>query len=90
MPTLSEAGLKGFNAVQWFGLAAPAGTPPAVIHKLYEATAKALGDADVQAKYKKLAMTPSPSASPEEYTKFVHDEGLRWAKVVKDAHIEAK
>lgn len=90
VPTLSEAGLKGFNAVQWFGLAAPAGTPPAVIHKLYEATAKALGDADVQAKYKKLAMTPSPSASPEEYTKFVHDEGVRWAKVVKDAHIEAK
>jgi tripartite-type tricarboxylate transporter receptor subunit TctC len=82
--------LGGFNAVQWFGLAAPAGTPPAVVRKLFDATVKALNDPDVKAKYTKLAMTPSPSASPAEYTTFVHDEGVRWAKVVKDAHIEAK
>ena len=90
IPTLSEAGLPGFNAVQWFGLAAPAGTPPAIVRKLFDATVKALNDPDVKTRYIKLAMTPDPSTSPEEYTKFVHDEGVRWAKVVKDAHIEAQ
>jgi tripartite-type tricarboxylate transporter receptor subunit TctC len=90
VPTLAEAGLPGFNAVQWFGLAAPAGTPQAIVRKLFDATVKALNDPDVKAHYLKLAMTPEPSASPEQYTKFVHDEGVRWAKVVKDAHITAQ
>jgi tripartite-type tricarboxylate transporter receptor subunit TctC len=90
VPTLAEAGLAGFNAVQWFGLAAPAGTPAPIVKKLFDATVKALNEPDVKAHYSKLAMTPEPSASPEEYAKFVHDEGIRWAKVVKDAHIEAQ
>lgn len=90
VPTLSEAGLPGFDAVQWFGLAAPAGTPSAIVRKLFDATVKALNDPDVKTHYTKLAMTPDPSASPEEYAKFVHAEGVRWGKVVKDAHIEAQ
>jgi tripartite-type tricarboxylate transporter receptor subunit TctC len=89
VPTLSEAGLPGFNAVQWFGLAAPPVTPQAIIRKLFDATVKALNDPEIKARCAKLAMTPDPSASPEDFTKFVHDEGERWAKVAKDAHIEA-
>ena len=90
VPTLAEAGVPGFNAVQWFGIAAPAGTPKAVVDKLHAAIVKALNDPDVQARYKKLAMTPAPSKSPEAYTKFVRAEGARWAKVVKDAHVTAR
>jgi tripartite-type tricarboxylate transporter receptor subunit TctC len=90
IPTLAEQGVTGFNAVQWFGLCAPAGTPPAIIAKLHDAVVKALNDPEVKAKYAKLAMTPEPSASPAAYAKFVHAEGLRWGKVVKDAHITAK
>ncbi len=90
IPTLAEQGVKGFDAVQWFGLCAPAGTPPAIINKLHDAVVKALNDPGVKARYAKLAMTPEPSASPAEYAKFVHDEGVRWAKVVKAAHINAK
>jgi tripartite-type tricarboxylate transporter receptor subunit TctC len=90
IPTLAEQGVTGFNAVQWFGLCAPAGTPPAVIAKLHDAVVKALDDPDVKARYEKLAMTPSPSTSPAAYAKFVHDEGIRWGKVVKAAHITAK
>ena len=89
IPTLAEQGVTGFNAVQWFGLCAPAGTPPAIIKKLHDAVVKALNDPEVKARYAKLAMTPEPSASPAEYAQFVHDEGLRWGKVVKDAHITA-
>jgi tripartite-type tricarboxylate transporter receptor subunit TctC len=90
VPTMAEAGLPGFNAVQWFGLAAPAGTPEPIIRKLFEATVKALNDPEVKARYAKLAMTPEPSGSSQDYAKFVHDEGVRWAKVVKEAHIEAQ
>lgn len=89
IPTLAEAGVPGFNAVQWFGVAAPAGTPHEVIATLYAAITKALNDPKVREQYQKIAMTPTPSASPAAYAKFVHDEGVRWAKVVKDAHIQA-
>ncbi len=90
IPTLAEQGITGFNAVQWFGLCAPSGTPAAIINKLHDAVTKALNDPGVKASYTKLAMTPEPSASPTEYAKFVHDEGVRWEKVVKDANIAAK
>jgi tripartite-type tricarboxylate transporter receptor subunit TctC len=90
VPTLAEAGLPGFDAVQWFGLAAPAGTPPDIVKKLHAAVTTALNDPDVTARYNAIAMTPAPSASAQEYAKFVHDEAERWAKVVKDAHIEAQ
>jgi tripartite-type tricarboxylate transporter receptor subunit TctC len=88
VPTMAEAGLPGFKAVQWFGLAAPAGTPEPIIRKLFDATVKALNDPEVKARYAKLAMTPDPSTSPQDYAKFVHDERLHWANVVKEAHIE--
>jgi tripartite-type tricarboxylate transporter receptor subunit TctC len=90
LPTVAEAGLPGFEAVQWFGLAAPAGTPKPVIDKLHAAVTKALADPDVKKRYEELAMTPEPSASPQDYAKFVHDEGVRWGKVVEDAHIVAQ
>jgi tripartite-type tricarboxylate transporter receptor subunit TctC len=90
LPTIAEGGLPGFEAVQWFGLAAPAGTPKAVVDKLHAAVTKALADPDVKKRYEDLAMTPAPSASPQDYAKFVHDEGARWHKVVEDAHIVAQ
>jgi tripartite-type tricarboxylate transporter receptor subunit TctC len=90
VPTLAEAGLPGFDAAQWFGLAAPAGTPADIIDKLHAAVTAALSDADVKQRYAELAMTPAPSASARDYAKFVHDEGVRWGKVVADAHIVAQ
>jgi tripartite-type tricarboxylate transporter receptor subunit TctC len=90
VPTLAEAGLPGFEAVQWFGLAAPAGTPLYIVKKLHAAVTKALNDPELKARYNEIAMTPAPSASPEEYAQFVHDETVRWAKVVKAANITAQ
>jgi len=90
VPTLAEAGVSGFNAVQWFGLVAPAGTPPDIVKKLHDAAVKALNDPEVKARYAKLAMTADPSASPEAFNKFVQEESKRWGKVVKDANIQAQ
>lgn len=90
IPTLAEAGLPGFDAVQWFGLAAPAGTPPEIVNRLHAAVTQALMDPEVKARCAQIAMTPAPSESPAEYAKFVHDESLRWGQVVKDAGIAAQ
>ena len=90
IPTLGEQGIAGFDAVQWFGLCAPSGTPAQIVNKLHDAVVKALNDPGVKVRYATLAMTPLPSASPAEFAKFVHDEGLRWGQVVKEAHITAK
>jgi tripartite-type tricarboxylate transporter receptor subunit TctC len=90
LPTIAEAGLPGFEAVQWFGVAAPAGTPADIVDKLHDAVTKALSDPALKKRYEELAMTPAPSVSPQDYTKFVHDEGVRWGKVVADAHIAAQ
>jgi tripartite-type tricarboxylate transporter receptor subunit TctC len=90
LATVAEAGLPDFEAVQWFGLAAPAGTPKDIVDKLHAAVTKALADPAVQKRYEELAMTPAPSASPQDYAKFVRDEGARWGKVVEDAHIAAQ
>ena len=90
LPTIAEAGLPGFEAVQWFGLCAPAGTPAAIVDKLHAAVTAALDDPDVKQRYTALAMTPAPSPSAQDYAKFVRDEGLRWGKVVAKAHIVAQ
>jgi tripartite-type tricarboxylate transporter receptor subunit TctC len=90
LPTVAEAGLPGFEAVQWFGLCAPAGTPAAIVDKLHAAVTTALDDSDVKERYTALAMTPAPSPSAQAYAEFVHDEGLRWGKVVANAHIVAQ
>jgi tripartite-type tricarboxylate transporter receptor subunit TctC len=90
IPTLAEVGLPGFEALQWFGLAAPAGTPRPIVEKLHTALAKALSDPDVKARLVKEAMTPAPSASPEEFAAFMRAEGAKWAKVIKDANITAQ
>ena len=68
----------------------PPARPKPSIDKLHAAVIKALNDPEVKKRYEELAMTPAPSASPEEYAKFVHDEGVRWHKVVEDAHIVAQ
>lgn len=60
LPTMSEAGVEGYETTVSFGLVAPAGTPPAVIARLHDAAAKALGDKDVQAKLTALGFDMLP------------------------------
>lgn len=90
IPTLAESGLPGFEADQWFGIAAPAGTPRPIVDKIYEAVKKTLNDPDVKERFNKVAMIPAPSASPDEFAQFVHSESVKWEDVVKDRHIEAQ
>ena len=83
LPTIEEAGkLKGFEASSWFGLLAPAGTPPEVVLKLQQETAKALNSPAI--KEKLLAQGAIPSGNtPQEFARFIDAEIGKWASVVK-------
>lgn len=84
VPTLSELGLKGFDARTWYGIWAPAGTPAAVIQKMQQETAKALAGKELTDAWKALGADPG-GQPPEEFAKLVNAEVTKWAKVVKDS-----
>jgi tripartite-type tricarboxylate transporter receptor subunit TctC len=86
--TVAEQGYPGFQTSQWYGLNAPAKTPPAVIRRLAEAAAKA---AKTQLIHERLAVDDAEpvGSTPEEYAAFIKKEQARWSKVVRTAHIKA-
>jgi tripartite-type tricarboxylate transporter receptor subunit TctC len=89
VPPLSELGLKDFDSVGWFGLVAPAGTPPEIIASLNAAFVKALKDPAAAAKIRVLGAEPAPS-SPEEFAKFIRAESTKWGKLIADAGIKSE
>ena len=88
VPAISET-LPGFAVDAWFGLAAPAGTPPKVVSRLNEAINKVLADPAMQEKLKSLGMMPSP-VTPQEFAAVVREDQKLWTRVVKDGNIEAQ
>ena len=88
IPTIAEAGVPGYEAVQWYGLLAPAGTPRDIIIKLHGAMVRALHDPDINKRFVSDGAEPAPSASPEEFAALIRAELIKCAKVVRDAGIE--
>lgn len=86
LPTLDEAGMKGFEANAWFGLFAPAGTPPEVVQALSEALAAALKDPAVRAALEAQGDEVSYS-TPKDFAAFVNAETATWTKVVRTADL---
>ena len=87
VPTLDEQGLKGFQAVAWNGLTAPARTPKNVIAKLNADVLKVIRSPELVDKLKAEGSDPVGS-SIEEYTAFLRDEIAKWAKVIKFANVK--
>ena len=85
-PTLAEQGLKGFEAVGWIGLAAPAKTPDAVLDKLNQALHRAMATPEMQEKLKTLSFTPAADTR-EHFGRFIAAEIVKWGQAAKNAHI---
>lgn len=83
VPTLAEAGVKGYVADQWFGFLAPAGTPQEAIAKLNAETQKVLNDAALQEKIRTLGAEPD-YLPPEKFGALLKTELVKWAKVVQE------
>ena len=82
VPTVSEAGVPGYEAVIWLGIMAPAGTPAPIIERLNGEINKVLNDPQVKAAWAKQGATPM-SMSPREFGDFLRADIAKWAKVVK-------
>jgi tripartite-type tricarboxylate transporter receptor subunit TctC len=89
VPTMSEAGLPGFEASVWWALMAPAGTPHEIIVKLNEETRKALADPKLVQLLQSLGAVITPS-TPEQMGTFLQAEITKWGTVIKAANIQAE
>jgi tripartite-type tricarboxylate transporter receptor subunit TctC len=87
LPTMAESGFPGFEAVPWFGLLAPAGTPKDVLEKLRGETVKTLAMPDVRKKFDELGLEPVGD-TPAEFAAIIMKEMPEWSKVIKDAGIK--
>ena len=88
IPTLAESGVMGYDAVQWFGMWAPAKTPPATIERLHHALSTVLNDAALKKRFVDDGADVAPSGSPAAFDKFIRAEMTKWSKVIKDANIQ--
>jgi len=83
VPTVEEAAkLKGFEASSWFGLLAPAGTPPDIVSRIQQEVAKSLNTPAIKEKLMLQGAIPSGN-TPQEFVKLIESETNKWAKVVK-------
>jgi tripartite-type tricarboxylate transporter receptor subunit TctC len=83
VPTVAEAGVPGYEATLWLGLAAPAGTPADIISRLHAETAKALQDPELQRSFRTAGVNATVM-NPQEFAAFVRAEYDKWGKVVRD------
>lgn len=88
VPTMMEAGLKGYDVTSWWGLFAPAGTPPGIVKKINADVGQLLKAPEVQKSIAQQGAAPAPS-TPEELGRLVESETQRWGKVIKEAGITA-
>ncbi len=85
--TASEAGLAGYDSTGWFGVVAPAGTPPAVVERLNAEITAALRDEAIQSALRAQGVEPAPT-SADAFEAYIRSETTKWAKVIKTANIK--
>jgi tripartite-type tricarboxylate transporter receptor subunit TctC len=86
--TIGESGLPGYQAVTWFGLFAPAGTPPAIVAALNAEARRIFNDPAFQEKFLAPQMFESMAGPPEEFVAFIKSETDKWSKVIRDAGLQ--
>ena len=89
LPTISEAGVPGYDVSSWYGLLAPAGTPPAVVSKLQTEIAKVLRSPDVSKNLTSQGLDLVGN-TPEEFSAIIRSEIVKWAKVAKASGARAE
>ena len=86
IPTVGES-VAGYEALGWYGLSMPKGTPPEIVNKINEATTAALADPKVKARLATLGVEPMP-LTPAAFAKFINDDYEKWSGVIKTTSIK--
>jgi tripartite-type tricarboxylate transporter receptor subunit TctC len=87
IPTIAESGLPGYEATSWYGVVAPADTPPEIVDKLSTTLASALQQPDVQKVLASLGLEPVGS-TPQAFAATIKEELPKWQKVVRQNHVK--
>jgi tripartite-type tricarboxylate transporter receptor subunit TctC len=90
VPTAVEAGLPGYEIIEWYGLLAPKGTPPAVITKLEQAVNNVLARTDTTEALAQLGANPFPGDTPAAFAKFIDEDIAKYGAIIKRAGIQLK
>ena len=88
VPTISEAGVPGFEVLSWYGLLAPAGTPAEIIARLNQDVTRGLNEADSTERIRAIGAEPMKS-TPADFGTFLKKEIAKWAKVIRTANVRA-
>jgi tripartite-type tricarboxylate transporter receptor subunit TctC len=87
VPTFDELGLKGYESIGWYGVIAPAGTPPDIIKKLNMAFVETLKEPEVIERIRSVGAEPAPM-TPDQFVAFIGNETSKWADVIRKAGIK--
>ena len=88
-PTIAESGVPGYEAANWWGIIAPAGTPAAIVKRLHAETAAILKSPEIQKWFVSEGAVPA-DLSTSQFSKFILSEMAKWGKVVKSSGIKAE
>lgn len=89
VPTLDEAGLRGYEVMAWFGVFAPKGTPPQVVSLLANEVRKAVSQPEVRERFQNLGAV-SVGSSPAEFASTLRSEATKWEAVIREAGIKVE
>jgi tripartite-type tricarboxylate transporter receptor subunit TctC len=90
LPTIAELGFAGFQQNEWYGVVAPAGTPPQVIARLASELARIIALPEIQARLTHLGLYPVEKSGPEALGALIRAELPRWKQIVREAGIRAE
>ena len=88
LPGMKEAGLPDYNIEFWYGMFVPAGTPPAIVRKIHDATVVAMQQPSVKAALAREGTEVSLSGSPEQFSAFLAEDGKFWVDLVRNARVK--
>ena len=89
VPTLAESGFPGFQAVQWSGIVAPAGTPRSVIARLSAEVLRALENPGLRSTFARVGVQPAPMDA-EQFTTFVRSEMTTFQAIIRDTNLKVQ
>jgi tripartite-type tricarboxylate transporter receptor subunit TctC len=90
VPTIAQSGMPGFEAVSWFGLFAPAGTPPAIVDILNKQTQRTLSDPKFRATVLEPQFFEPMTGSPQDFAAFIKTDAEKWSGVIRTANVKVE
>jgi tripartite-type tricarboxylate transporter receptor subunit TctC len=89
VPTIAEAGVPGYEAVNWWGIISPAGTPAAIVSRIHKELGVIAQSTEMQKRFEAEAVEAVQMSTPE-FAQYIERETVKWARVVKEAGIKAE